>query len=415
MEIAKIRVYDTFAKIVKQRPISSGMIGGTISVEYDALWADFEKQIVFIGAETKAVFTNDTMVPVPKEVIAKAGKRLQIGFIGSDAESNTVIPTFYVDLGVIRQGANSSGDTSTDETLPAWAQLTQRMDHLEDMVENGFTGPKGDPFEYEDFTPAQLEALKVKGDKGDKGDPFTYEDFTPEQLESLKVKGDPGEPGKDGYTPVKGVDYFDGQPGKDGSPGADGYTPIKGVDYVDGRDGKDGIDGKDGYTPVLGEDYWTDADKQEIIEEVVHEIDIPVISVALPVFNLAELGMAAVTLPTGVSTVSTDTTELQSALSEGNVIFVIPVNMGGTTIPVSATMQGIALGTSCQCMTLFVLNDTSALVVNVDPGSITVMVFPASTAVGLPTVSDADNGKFMQVINGSWGTVALQDVSEVGA
>lgn len=40
------------------------------------------------------------------------------------------------------------------------------------------------------------------GEPGDKGDPFRYEDFTPEQLEGLKVKGDPG------YTPVKGVDYY---------------------------------------------------------------------------------------------------------------------------------------------------------------------------------------------------------------
>lgn len=47
--------------------------------------------------------------------------------------------------------------------------------------------------------------------------------------------------GKDGYTPIKGVDYFDGE---------DGYTPQKGVDYFDGEDGKDYI--------------LTAADKQEI-------------------------------------------------------------------------------------------------------------------------------------------------------
>ena len=61
----------------------------------------------------------------------------------------------------------------------------------------GLTGPQGEPFKYEDFTPEQLEALKVKGDKGDKGDAFTYADFTQEQLESLK-----------GPAPVKGVDYW---------------------------------------------------------------------------------------------------------------------------------------------------------------------------------------------------------------
>lgn len=61
----------------------------------------------------------------------------------------------------------------------------------------GLTGPQGEPFKYEDFTPEQLEALKVKGDKGDKGDAFTYADFTKEQLESLK-----------GPAPVRGVDYW---------------------------------------------------------------------------------------------------------------------------------------------------------------------------------------------------------------
>lgn len=60
--------------------------------------------------------------------------------------------------------------------------------------------------------------------------------------------------GKDGYTPQKGVDYFDGEDGKDG---ADGYTPQKGIDYFDGKDGKDGADG---YTPIKGVDYFDGKD-----------------------------------------------------------------------------------------------------------------------------------------------------------
>lgn len=53
---------------------------------------------------------------------------------------------------------------------------------------------------------------------------------------------DTGKPsrGEDGYTPKKGVDYFDGKDGEDG------YTPIKGKDY---------FDGDPGYTPVKGKDY----------------------------------------------------------------------------------------------------------------------------------------------------------------
>lgn len=85
--------------------------------------------------------------------------------------------------------------------------------------------------------------------------------------------GKDGLNGKDGYTPIKGIDYFDGKNGVDGKDGvngkdgAAGYTPVKGVDYFDGKDGKDGAkgnDGADGYTPVRGTDYWTDADKEEI-------------------------------------------------------------------------------------------------------------------------------------------------------
>ena len=131
----------------------------------------------------------------------------------------------------------------------------------------GPKGPKGDPFTYEDFTPQQLEGLKVKGDKGDKGDPFTYADFTQEQLDALN--GDPG------YTPVKGVDYFDGKDGKDGK---DGYTPVKGIDYFDGAPGPEGPagspglpgrDGADGKTPVKGTDYYTEEDRNAFRDYVL--------------------------------------------------------------------------------------------------------------------------------------------------
>lgn len=97
--------------------------------------------------------------------------------------------------------------------------------------------------------------------------------------------------GKDGYTPVKGKDYFDGRDGKDGKDGytpikgkdyvdgqngKDGYTPIKGVDYFDGKDGTNGTDGKDGKTPVKGTDYFTPADVSEMVQAVVN---------ALPVYD----------------------------------------------------------------------------------------------------------------------------------
>lgn len=70
--------------------------------------------------------------------------------------------------------------------------------------------------------------------------------------EPVNIKGNPG------YTPQKGIDYFDGK---------DGYTPVKGKDY---------FDGKDGHTPVVGDDYFTVADKAEMVSAVI---------AALPVYS----------------------------------------------------------------------------------------------------------------------------------
>ena len=81
--------------------------------------------------------------------------------------------------------------------------------------------------------------------------------------------------GKDGYTPVKGKDYFDGK---------DGYTPIKGEDYFTDEEikeitkqatpikGKDYFDGKDGEN-IKGDkgdkgDTGINPEPKEVIEEI---------------------------------------------------------------------------------------------------------------------------------------------------
>lgn len=69
--------------------------------------------------------------------------------------------------------------------------------------------------------------------------------------------------GEDGYTPIKGKDYFDGKNGVDGK---DGYTPVKGIDYFDGAAGADGR------TPEKGVDYFTEADKTEIVNAVKSQL-----------------------------------------------------------------------------------------------------------------------------------------------
>ncbi len=69
----------------------------------------------------------------------------------------TSFPGFGTTAGKAAEG--NHGHTTSDFTPELLATL------------KGDTGGKGDPFRYSDFTPAQLEALKVKGDKGEQGEP----------------------------------------------------------------------------------------------------------------------------------------------------------------------------------------------------------------------------------------------------
>lgn len=77
----------------------------------------------------------------------------------------------------------------------------------------------------------------ISGDKGDPGVGIKEIEWSPgEDKNVLHIKLTNGRDyafdvhnGKDGYTPVKDVDYFDGK---------DGYAPVKDVDYFDGKDGE---------------------------------------------------------------------------------------------------------------------------------------------------------------------------------
>ncbi len=124
------------------------------------------------------------------------------------------------------------------------------------------------------------------------------------------AQGIPGKDGKDGKTPIKGVDYYTdeeiasikdeiaqkvqvGAKGEDGKSayqialdegfegsetdwlaslkGADGRN---GIDGINGTNGKDGINGKDGKTPVKGVDYFTQAEIQQIENNVAAKVDL---------------------------------------------------------------------------------------------------------------------------------------------
>lgn len=122
------------------------------------------------------------------------------------------------------------------------------------------------------------------------------------------IEGTKGDPGADGITPTigpngnwflgatdtgkpsRGATGAPGKGGADGKPGAagaDGVTPhigdngnwyigstdtgkpSRGATGAPGKDGAKGDPGTPGKTPIRGTDYWTEADKQEIVNDVL--------------------------------------------------------------------------------------------------------------------------------------------------
>jgi hypothetical protein len=141
-------------------------------------------------------------------------------------------------------GENNMSDTNTN-TINIYMNAEDNVEVKDAAQIIKLQGPKGEPgeqgkpFTYEDFTAAQLEALK--GPKGDTGLPgkdgkaFTYADFTPDQLELLKgpkgdkgIQGPPGPPGKDGINGAKGEQGLQGPPGPPGRDGTKGEQGIPG-------------------------------------------------------------------------------------------------------------------------------------------------------------------------------------------
>lgn len=85
--------------------------------------------------------------------------------------------------------------------------------------------------------------------------------------------GEPGQPGKDGISPVVTVEPIEGGH-RITITDAVGTQTADVLNGKDGKDGKDGAPGADGYTPVKGEDYFTPEDVQQIAQEAAKLVTI---------------------------------------------------------------------------------------------------------------------------------------------
>ena len=118
---------------------------------------------------------------------------------------------------------------------------------------------------YVDEKIADIETHGVKGDKGDPGD-SAYEVAVAAGFVGTEEEWLSSLVGADGAQGPKGDT---GEQGPQGEQGIQGEKGEQGPAGANGTNGSDGAPGADGYTPVRGVDYWTEADQAAIVDAVL--------------------------------------------------------------------------------------------------------------------------------------------------
>lgn len=168
MIVAKVKIYEASAMTVWANPITAGMIGAEVEIEYACpVWAVLTKTVVFSGAVVKDVIANDTVIGIPAECLAVPNAMLKVGVYGISADDTLAIPTLWAPIGRVLRGTDPSGDETTNPTLPVWAEILELAKKAEQIAQD----------------------LRQDAEAG-------------------RFDGKDGDPGSPGYTPVKGVDYF---------------------------------------------------------------------------------------------------------------------------------------------------------------------------------------------------------------
>lgn len=177
MIAARIMVNGTCARTLWAEPITRGLIGAQVRIDFaKESWDGLRKTVVFKALDvyksisvTKDVITDETMqissepeytsmrVRIPPECLEPVGYTLMVGVYGVSASGELVIPTLWATVGRVLLGTDPSGDTTTDPEPPVWAQILNIADEAKQIAQSvredadsgafdGQQGPRGDAY-----------------------------------------------------------------------------------------------------------------------------------------------------------------------------------------------------------------------------------------------------------------------------
>lgn len=238
--------------------LTAGMVGVPVNITWDSEWDDLVKTLVCqsgVGKRLVLQVGNTAFVAPDVLQLDRFGRNaLYIGLEGRREDGTLVITSTLARVGEIQPGAIAEGDLSVTPDSPAWVNVVNTVRSLNEQVvalkkalQSGATGQIWFP---DGGVAGQVLAKKTDADQ---------------DMQWIDLP----EKGQDGITPHIGSNgnwYLGttdtGKPsrGETGTAGATGAT------------GATGSPGKDGYTPVKGTDYWTETDKQGIVDDVLEAL-----------------------------------------------------------------------------------------------------------------------------------------------
>lgn len=219
------------------------LVSGTVNkyraeFVFDDSWDGYTKTAVFRADSFGRVTSREVLLAgdacqVPHECLI-AGALLRVGVYGISGDITT--PTIYTQepIGIAR-GAEPAESTQ-DPTPGVYQQIINIIEAGAIAGPPGPQGPQGERGETGPQGPkGDTGAQGLQGPKGDTG-----------ETGARGPKGDTGLTGPQGPKGDTGATGPAGPKGDAGPAGADGYTPVKGVDYFDGAKGDTGDTGPQG-------------------------------------------------------------------------------------------------------------------------------------------------------------------------